>query len=109
MLENNINLKFKCKKLEEALDNKEKKLKQQFEHETYKIDYQYQKIINKLEKENNYLKKVIDKFKITIQKFITWVCNRFSYPSDINFNIEKQLDINKFERKEKEENYEIEL
>lgn len=119
MLEDNINLKFKCKKLEETLENKEKKLKQQFEHETYKIDYQYQKIINKLEKENNYLKKVIDRFKITVQKFIIWICHKFSYPSEndlirnfeketyTNFNIEKQLDINRFERKEKEDELEL--
>ena len=90
-------------------------------HFTEKSYNQIEKIINKLEKENNYLKKVIDRFKITVQKFITWVCHKFSYPSEddlirnfeketyTNFNIEKQLDINKFERKEKEENYEIEL
>lgn len=119
MLEDNINLKFKCKKLEETLQNKEKKLKQQFEHETYKIDYQYQKIINKLEKENNYLKKVIDRFKTTVQKFITWVCHKFSYPSEddlirnfekdtyTNLNIEKQLDLSKFEKKEKEDELEL--
>lgn len=119
MLEDNVNLKFKCKKLEETLEKKEKKLKYQFEHETYKIDYQYQKIINKLEKENNYLKKIIDRFKITVQKFITWVCHKFSYPYEddlirnfeketyINFNIEKQLDLNKFEKKEKEDELEL--
>lgn len=114
MLEDNVNLRFKCKKLEKTLENKEKELKQQFEDETYKIDYEYQKIINKLEKENNYLKKVIDRFKITVQKFISWVCHKFSYPSEDNlirnfeketytdFNIEKQLDINKSEEKEKD-------
>lgn len=103
---------------EETLENKEKKLKQQFEYETYKIDHQYQKIINKLEKENNYLKKVIDRFRITVQKFITWICHKFSYPSEddlirnfeketyTNFNIEKQLDINKFEKREKEDELE---
>ena len=119
MLEDNINLKFKCRKLEETLENKEKKLKQQFEYETYKIDYQYQKIIDKLEKENNYLKKVIDRFKITVQKFITWVCHKFSYPSEddlirnfeketyINLNIKKQLNINKFKNKEKEDELEL--
>lgn len=118
MLEDNTNLKFKCRKLEETLENKEKKLKQQFEYETYKIDHQYQKIINKLEKENNYLKKVIDRFKITVQKFITWVCHKFSYPSEddlirnfeketyTNFNIEKQLDVSKYEKKEKEDELE---
>lgn len=117
MLEDNINLKFKCRKLEETLENKEKKLKQQFEYETYKIDHQYQKIINKLEKENNYLKNVIDRFKIAVQKFITWVCHKFSYPSEddlirnfeketyINFNIEKQI---KYEQNKHKE-YELEL
>ena len=43
--------------------SKEKEIKNKYKDETYKIDYQYQKIINKLEKENNYLKKVIDRFK----------------------------------------------
>lgn len=118
MLEDNVNLKFRCQKLEKALESKEKELKQQFENETYKIDYQYQKIINKLEKENTYLKKVVYRFKITVQKFITWVCDKFSYPSEddlvrkfedetyTNFNIEKQININKFEKKEKEDELE---
>jgi len=99
----NIELKAKCRKLESDFKQKEKELKNRYEDETYKIDYQYQKIINRLEKENNYLKKVIDRFKITIQKFITWVCNKFSYPYEddlmnnfeeetyINFNMEKNL------------------
>lgn len=120
ILEDNVNLQFKCKKLEKTLENKEKELKQQFEDETYKIDYQYQKIINKLEKENNYLKKVIDRFKFTVQKFITWICHKFSAPSeevlirdferetDINFNPERKQDVDKFEIvKEDEQEYEI--
>lgn len=95
ILEDNVNLKFKCKKMEETLENNEKKLKQKFEYETYKIDNQYQKIINKLEKENKYLKRVIDRFKITVQKFITWVCHKFSYPSedDLIRNFEKETYI----------------
>ena len=119
MCEDNINLKFKWRTGEETLDNQEKNLKQHFEDEIYKIDYQYQKIINKLEKENNYLKKVIDKFKIIVQKFITWVCHKFSYPSEddlirnfeketyTNFNIDKQLDVSKYEKKEKEDELEL--
>lgn len=109
ILEDNVNLQFKCKKLEKTLENKEKELKQQFEDETYKIDYQYQKIINKLEKENTYLKKVIDRFKFTVQKFITWICHKFSAPSEealirdferetyMDFDVEKQLNINRFD------------
>ena len=118
ILEDNVNLQFKCKKLEKTLENKEKELKQQFEDETYKIDYQYQKIINKLEKENTYLKKVIDRFKFTVQKFITWICHKFSAPSEealirdferetyIAFDVEKQLNINRFDKEQQEEELE---
>ena len=69
----NIELKAKCRKLELDFKQKEKEIKNKYENEIYKIDYQYQKIINKLEKENNYLKKLINRFKITVQKFIAWV------------------------------------
>ena len=116
----NIELKAKCRKLELDFKQKEKEIKNKYEDETYKIDYQYQKIINKLEKENNYLKKVIDRFKITVQKFISWVCHKFSTPSeealirdferetDINFNPERKQDVDKFEIvKEDEQEYEI--
>ena len=115
ILEDNVNLQFKCKKLEKTLENKEKELKQQFEDETYKIDYQYQKIINKLEKENTYLKKVIDRFKFTVQKFITWICHKFSAPSEevlirdferetyMDFDIEKQFDMNEYVKEKENE------
>ena len=119
ILEDNVNLQFKCKKLEKTLENKEKELKQQFEDETYKIDYQYQKIINKLEKENTYLKKVIDRFKFTVQKFITWICHKFSAPSEealirdferetyMDFDVEKQVNMNIFEKEENDFDMEI--
>ena len=118
LLNYNTELKVKCRNLELDFSNKEKELKYKYEHETYKIEYQYQKIINKLENENNYLKKVIDRFKITVHKFISWVCHKFSVPSEdslirnfeketyMNFDIEKQLDVNKFDKKEQEEELE---
>lgn len=118
LINSNTELKIKCRNLELDFLNKEKELKYKYEHETYKIDYQYQKIINKLENENNYLKKVIERFKITVQKFISWVCHKFSAPSEedlirdfeketyMNFDIEKQLDVNKFDKKEQEEELE---
>ena len=118
LLNYNTELKVKCRNLELDFSNKEKELKYKYEHETYKIDSQYQKIINKLESENNYLKKVIERFKITVQKFISWVCHKFSAPSEdslirdfeketyINFDIEKQLNTRKYER-EKENNLEL--
>lgn len=116
----NIELKAKCRKLELNFKQKEKELKNKYEDETYKIDYQYQKIINKLEKENNYLKKVIDRFKITVQKFIIWICHKFSAPSEedlirdfeketyMGFDIEKELNKSKIKDKEEDE-YDYEM
>ena len=119
LLNYNTELKVKCRNLELDFSNKEKELKYKYEHETYKIDSQYQKIINKLENENNYLKKVIERFKITVQKFISWVCHKFSAPSEedlirdfeketyMNFDIEKQLNKITYQKEEQENNYEI--
>lgn len=121
LLEDNVNLKFKCQNLEKTLEGREKEFQQKIEDETYKIDYQYHKIINKLEKENNYLKKVIDSLKMTVHKFITWVCHKFSAPSEdnlirdfeketyISFNLEKQVDTDKFEIELEQEDDELEL
>ena len=118
LITDNIELKAKCKKLELTSKEKEKELKYKYENEIYNKDYQYQRIIDKLEKENNYLKKVIERFKVMVQKFISWVCHKFSAPSEeylirdfeketyMNFDIEKQLDVNKFDKKEQEEELE---
>ena len=68
-----------------------------------------------MEKENNYLKKVIDRFKITVQKFISWICHKFSAPSEedlirdfeketyMDFDIEKQLNIENIEKDNEDE------
>mgnify|MGYP002576163050 FL=1 len=118
LLNYNTELKVKCRNLELDFSNKEKELKYKYEHETYKIDYQYQKIINKLENENNYLKKVIERFKVTVQKFISWVCHKFSVPSEdslirnfeketyTNFNIEKQLNVENVKKERQEDELE---
>ena len=118
LLNYNTELKVKCRNLELDFSNKEKELKYKYEHETYKTDYQYQKIINKLENENNYLKKVIERFKVTVQKFISWVCHKFSVPSEdslirnfeketyTNFNIEKQLNVENVKKERQEDKLE---
>ena len=121
MLEDNTNLRYRCRKLEESLENKEKQFETKLNDAIYDVSCDYTKIINNLEKENRNLHKMINKFKETLKKFIKWICQKFSYPSEdqivrdfekethINFNIEKQLDIEQFEKKEKEKDYEMEL
>ncbi len=42
----------------------------------------YKREIKDLNKEVKYLNTVIDRFKVTIKKFIKWICRKFSYPSE---------------------------
>lgn len=119
MLENNVNLKYRCKKLEEKLEDKEKEFEVRLKSKTNEIENKYIKEIKNLKSENKALHNMIDKFKITLKKFIKWICKKFSYRSEdeiirdfhretyINFNIEKQLDIHEFKKKEKGKEYEI--
>ena len=105
----NQELKQKCNKLELDLANKEKEFKIIQEQEATKINNEYQKIINKLERENTSLSKMIEKFKKAIQKFITWVCHKFSAPSEealirdfekevyTNINLGKELGYEQFD------------
>ena len=113
IIEENNNLKQKCSKLEESLENKEKDFDKRIVDKIYDIDNQYRQKINELEKENKKLYKMVDKFKVTLKKFIRWLCRKFDFSSEDQiirdferethnkFNVEKQLDINQFEKKEK--------
>ena len=113
IIADNNTLKQKCSKLEEDLDNKEKDFDNRIVNKIKDIDSQYRQKINDLEKENKKLYKMIDKFKVTLKKFIRWLCHKFDFSSEDQiirdferethnkFNTEKQLDINQFDKKEK--------
>ena len=121
MLENNVNLKYKCRKLEEKLEDKEKEFEIRLKSKTNEIEHKYDKEIKNLKNENRALYNMIDRFKITLKKFIKWICKKFSYPSEDElirsfeketynkFNYEKQLDINEFKKKEKSFDMELYL
>ena len=112
ILEKNANLRLSNSLLKEELENKEKELALQFENKSYNMEHEYKKEINKLKQENKNLNKMIDKFKVTLKRFIKWICYKFSYPSEdelvrdfemetyTNFNFEKQLDISEFGKEE---------
>ena len=118
MIEKNTNLRLANSLLKEELENKEKELELQFESKSYNMEREYKKEIHKLKQENKHLNKLIDKFKVTLKRFIKWLCHKFSYPSEdelirdfeketyTNFNFAKQFDINEF--KEKDDNFDIE-
>ena len=112
MTEKNINLRHSNSLLKEELENKEKELELKYESKAYNMEHEYKKEIHKLKQKNKNLNKMIDKFKVTLKRFIKWLCHKFSYPSEDelvrdfeketynNFNFEKQLDINEFKEKE---------
>ena len=118
MTEKNVNLRFSNSLLKEELENKEKELELKYESKAYNMEHEYKKEINKLKQENKHLNKIIDKFKVTLKRFIKWLCHKFSYPSEdelvrdfkketyTNFDFEKQLDINQF--KKKDDDFDIE-
>ena len=118
MTEKNVNLRFSNSLLKEELENKEKELELKFESKAYNMEHEYKKEIHKLKQENKQLNKMIDKFKVTLKRFIKWLCHKFSYPSEdelvrdfeketyTNFNFENELDINQF--KKKDDDFDIE-
>lgn len=118
MTEKNVNLRLSNSLLKEKMESKEKELELKFENKVYNIEREYKKEIHKLKQENKNLNKIIDKFKITLRKFIKWLCHKFSYSSEdelirdlkketyTNFDFEKQLDIKQFKNKDNDFNIE---
>ena len=89
-----------------------------YKSKAYNIEHEYKKEINKLKQENKHLNKMIYKFRVTLKRFIKWLCHKFSCPSEdelvryfeketyTNFNFEEQLDIKQF--KKKDDDFDIE-
>ena len=71
ILDENTELKEKCEFLE---NNYSVKIKE----ETKRIENKYENEIYHLENENNYLKKIINTLKKTLEKVFIWISNRLS-------------------------------
>lgn len=96
ILDENAELKEKCKTLKNVYNTK-------LQEKTKKIENKYEEQISYLENENNFLKKVINTLQKTVNKFIEWVCIKFSITdedafirkfedeNDINLDPEKQI------------------
>ena len=114
----NRNLRFNFSMLQQEINDKAYEIERNYESKIQDLEYQYKGKINNLEKENKNLNKMIDRFKVTLKKFIKWLCHKFSYPCEddlirdfnretySNLNIDKNLNIKQFEKKETE--FEIE-
>ena len=101
-----------------ALHNQVENIKSEYKEKEFDLGWNYKKQIKKLEKENNHLHKIIDKFYETVDKFIKWICHKFEIGESKelikNFQEEthtfidpvKQLD---FEEKQKKLEKDFEL
>ena len=70
--------KIKSNNLDFEYNNRKAELEQEFQDKEFDIEYKYKNKIKSLEKENNHLLKIIDKFYETVEKFIVWICHKFS-------------------------------
>ena len=115
----NKNLERTICLLQQVKNQDEEDLKFEYENRIDHIEHKYQKKIKELEKENKGLNKVIDKFKDNLKKFLKWLCHKFSYPCEddlirdfnketySNINLEKQLDVNHFQKDDNEIDFEM--
>ena len=67
-------------KLHDEVDN----IKTEYNKKEFEMEWKYTNRINKLEKENNFLHKVVDRFKETIDIFINWICKKFDMGAENN-------------------------
>ena len=100
----------------EELHNEVDKIKSEYKKKEFDMEWEYTNRINKLEKENNFLHKVVDRFKETIDIFITWVCKKFDMGAENNlirdFESENNIMLNaekQVKREEREKNIEMEI
>lgn len=78
ILAENTELKEKCENIEIVYSTKLKE-------ETKKIEKKYESIIYQLEDENNFLRKIIHTLQKTVDKFIHWICLKFSISEEEEF------------------------
>ena len=97
-----------------ALHNQIENIKSEYKEKEFDLDWNYKKQIKKLEKENNHLHKIIDKFYETVDKFIKWICHKFGIGESKelikNFQEETHTFIDpvkQIEQEEKEKNLEL--
>lgn len=106
---------FENRDLKEKSENMENNHSAKLKEEIQKVKNKYKDEIYQLEKENNFLRKVIDTFQKTINKFIHWVCNKFSVSSkeelirDFEFDNDIYLDPEKQIEYEEEKDWNLEL
>lgn len=100
----------------ENLHNQVEQIKSEYKQKEFDIEWKYKSKIKGLEKENSHLHKIIDKFYETVDKFIHWICQKFSIgeSKELVRNFEKETNTlidpeKQIKKEEREKEWEIEL
>ena len=98
---------YENRELKEKCENMEKDYSVKLKEEIRKVENNYEDEIYQLEKENSFLRKFINTFEKTVDKFIHWVCNKFSVSSEEeiikDFQIENDIYLEPAKQTEYEE------
>ena len=92
----------------EELHNTVKTLEHEYKFKSNNLDFDFRNRKRELEEENNHLHKIIDKLYFAIDKFIEWICQKFSlgdskelvktFENDTNISLDPEQQIKKEER-----------
>ena len=100
----------------QALHNQVENIKAEYKEKEFDLEWAYKKQVKKLEKENNHLHKIIDKFYETVDKFIVWICHKFGIGESKelikNFQEETRTFIDpvkQLEHEEREKEWDLEI
>ena len=92
----------------EKLHNQVENIQAEYKEREFDMEWKYKSKIKSLEKENNHLHKVVDKFYETVEKFIDWICQKFGigeskelvreFEKETNMYIDPEKQLKKEER-----------
>ena len=107
ILQEQSNLEQKYIKLEKNYNKQTQQIKNDYNIKIKELEQNFNKKCNNLLKENIYLNKIINKFMETLEKFINWVCKKFSISEEDNLIRDFQKETNTFINPEKQIEYEL--
>lgn len=90
------------KEIKEKFKTVEKDYSIKLKQEIRKVENKYEDEIYHLEKENNFLRKMINTFEKTVKKFIKWIVKKFDIAEEDNFIRDFQRETNTFINPEKQ-------
>ena len=100
----------------ENLHNEVEQIRAEYKQKESDIEWKYKSKIKCLEKENNKLHRIVDKFYETIDKFIHWICKKFDMGAEDNLIRDFQKETNtllnaekQIEKEDREKEFEMEL